>query len=671
MMMFFGNVENDEKDQKGRKNRLEERKKKSPKISEQKEEESSKSKHKRPQQARPRGIVAWAWNNESSGNSFDDDDSDSCDKPGAIAVPGFSSSGSRGRRQQERQHHCEDPGDAEEPPILVAKIVHETDDTDDELYKKSGNMIDEKEKKRIEQQAKQDVRLKVYGEAVEAEAADFDAEARRKRLHYILSFGGLLVLLLVAGGIGLAFAFKAQSQSEQTVESPRTIPTASPTIQPPIFAPPASIDLILPNNVCENAFDIATTIGEPFFGNMTNAEVAPVDTCGDIFRNGVGVWYVLDGSTTNDVDGVLRRYRASTCDNSFDTQISIFKGECGKLQCLAGNDQTKFCGNGDQSLVVFATEPNTKYYIYMHARRQAHNVFQLSVDEFESNDDCDTSTPLEFLNSFSTPSRFGSTRGATTKNNQCSLGSIPSLPANAPGVWYSVVGTEVDFGYGEYMTVVFESVNSNNGFSPRVFVYEGGSDEGCGSLTCVSSTGKEWPAEEGVTYYILIYGNQAGSEGDFRITIERSDTRAPTPSPTYPIADGFAHPCFSASSLFPGDMRVDSTAFRRDFPMDTCGNLVFNTSPGVWYEVAGTGNVLTASTCESTSNFDTQISVFRGSCFDDIFECIDGNDQACGGDQSSVSWFSEIGTSYYVIGKFPFVRKKVKTTPALTSALCS
>ena len=59
------------------------------------------------------------------------------------------------------------------------------------------------------------------------------------------------------------------------------------------------------------------------------------------------------------------------------------------------------------------------------------------------------------------------------------------------------------------------------------------------------------------------------------------------------------------------------------------------------------GKALTVSTC-GTSDLDTQISVFRGSC--DSLECVDGNDQACG-DQSSVSWFSEPGELYIILGK--------------------
>jgi hypothetical protein len=60
-----------------------------------------------------------------------------------------------------------------------------------------------------------------------------------------------------------------------------------------------------------------------------------IQVCGTVRSNGKGVWYALEGD-----DG---RWLASTCNNTrFDTQISIYKGSCGRLECVAANDQQ--CG---------------------------------------------------------------------------------------------------------------------------------------------------------------------------------------------------------------------------------------------------------------------------------------------------------------------------------------
>lgn len=56
-------------------------------------------------------------------------------------------------------------------------------------------------------------------------------------------------------------------------------------------------------------------------------------------------------------------------------------------------------------------------------------------------------------------------------------------------------------------------------------------------------------------------------------------------------------------------------------------DLLCNTSPGVhgvWYKFIGTGDEITLTTCHPSTNFDTQIHVYTGSCTD--FECLAGND---------------------------------------------
>jgi hypothetical protein len=64
---------------------------------------------------------------------------------------------------------------------------------------------------------------------------------------------------------------------------------------------------------------------------------------------------------------------------------------------------------------------------------------------------------------------------------------------------------------------------------------------------------------------------------------------------------------------------------------------------GIWYTVIGDGGQITASLCGSA--YDTQIGIFTGSC--GAFTCVAGNDDSCGL-QSSVSWNSTNGTTYYI-----------------------
>ena len=78
----------------------------------------------------------------------------------------------------------------------------------------------------------------------------------------------------------------------------------------------------------------------------------------------------------------------------------------------------------------------------------------------------------------------------------------------------------------------------------------------------------------------------------------------------------------------------------------TCGTT--HTAPDVWYTVTGTGNTMTASTC-NMANYDTKISIFCAECED--LTCIAGNDDGtgCSGFSSEVSWPSSSGVEYKVM----------------------
>ena len=78
-------------------------------------------------------------------------------------------------------------------------------------------------------------------------------------------------------------------------------------------------------------------------------------------------------------------------------------------------------------------------------------------------------------------------------------------------------------------------------------------------------------------------------------------------------------------------------------PEQLCGELV--TAPGVWYSLVGEGALVTVGLCDGT-DFDTRISVFRGSC--DDLECVGGNDDFCSL-QSAYEWLAEDGVEYYIL----------------------
>ena len=78
-----------------------------------------------------------------------------------------------------------------------------------------------------------------------------------------------------------------------------------------------------------------------------------------------------------------------------------------------------------------------------------------------------------------------------------------------------------------------------------------------------------------------------------------------------------------------------------------CGGTA--TQPGVWYSVAGNGQIMTASLC-GTATWDSRIQIFSGANCNTI-TCVGGNDDggpACAGGPASFQWTSVVGVNYYI-----------------------
>ncbi len=106
--------------------------------------------------------------------------------------------------------------------------------------------------------------------------------------------------------------------------------------------------------------------------------------------------------------------------------------------------------------------------------------------------------------------------------------------------------------------------------------------------------------------------------------------------------------CSGAIAMSCGDSvagtTVDATI---DSSAPACGPSI--TSPGVWYtldDTSGMAGEITFSMCDGTTNFDTKISVYTGSC--SALVCVDGNDDSCGL-QSSVTVPSNGNTKFYIL----------------------
>ncbi|MDQ3047148.1 MAG: T9SS type A sorting domain-containing protein [Bacteroidota bacterium] len=68
-------------------------------------------------------------------------------------------------------------------------------------------------------------------------------------------------------------------------------------------------------------------------------------------------------------------------------------------------------------------------------------------------------------------------------------------------------------------------------------------------------------------------------------------------------------------------------------------------SNGVWYSVVGNGNQFTLTTCGGTTNYDTYLAVYTGTCASLVGVAV--NDDACGA-SSSVTFCTTVGVTYSI-----------------------
>ena len=180
-------------------------------------------------------------------------------------------------------------------------------------------------------------------------------------------------------------------------------------------------------------------------------------------------------------------------------------------------------------------------------------------------------------------------------------------------------------------------------YDTMLTVYEGS----CGGLICVRGN-DDFPgcgfqsraiidSEAGQSYYVLVHG-YGDTTGTFAFYVGPED-------------DLYNDKCIDGVEVRPGDyVEGDTDLASYDFTEPgQCDLSVDFGGPTVWYHAVGTGGTLTISLCHPATDYDTQISVFVGSCFQP--SCLGGNDDSsfteCGR-TSEFSWLSELFANYYI-----------------------
>jgi len=271
------------------------------------------------------------------------------------------------------------------------------------------------------------------------------------------------------------------------------------------------------NDDCASAETLA--IGSTVSGSTQGMAPDATFECGTADNASPAVWYSLVGNGNFVV--------LSLCDpgTTFDTKLHVYKGGCGALECVAGNDDGPgVCANpAFHSEVRLAANFGVTYQIkvYGFGAGDFGDFVLRATDTGEviplpsPNETCVEAIALDF-SGFPTAVVTGSTALNLTdpENDECG-------DSTSPGIWYSLTGNGA--------TITASTCGAAN-FDTLLSVFSGA----CDALTCVvanDDTGGcagatsvvSWDSEIGVEYSILVHGFRDFS-GNFTLTVTR-----PTP----------------------------------------------------------------------------------------------------------------------------------------------
>lgn len=214
-----------------------------------------------------------------------------------------------------------------------------------------------------------------------------------------------------------------------------------------------------------------------------------------------GVWYRIDESTLTPGSRLV----ASTClpATDFSAAVSVYTGTCDELVCVATADELSICGESRSA--EWRSAPGDSYYILVHGSGEWETGrFGLSVVvEFQQppNDECIQAAEVG----------IGQVMQGSTDYAGKDDAPLCIIPVQAPGVWYRVTP--------ENATGLRADLSSD--YAGAVSIYS----ETCRDLACVtgSSDSVYWAAKAGVTYYILVHGQNQDIAGSFELTLSAFD----------------------------------------------------------------------------------------------------------------------------------------------------
>jgi hypothetical protein len=331
-----------------------------------------------------------------------------------------------------------------------------------------------------------------------------------------------------------------------------------------------------------------------------------------------------------------------------DTLLAVYDGDCDTLTELACDDDS---GPGLLSELCVSELTIGETYLVQVASYPGAALGRITIDlECPGPcavpcDDCDEACPIPCGGSMTVDNTNAGTDPLDPEFPCAFFGSQQGVGT----LWFTFVATATSAKIDTNASLVGDTLLAvYSGTCGALTELACSDDEGVGLLSEVCVEG----LTIGQTYYIQAASFSIFDTGEITVTVE------------CPCPGGFPNDeCETAIALgpLPASVTFDNTGATDDI-VDPCG--VFS-GPfyNVWYTVVGTGNTLTATTCNAGNMVtDTKISVFCLDCATPV--CVGGNDDqqpfgSCGFNafDSTVSWCSQAGATYFItVGTFsPFV----------------
>ncbi|MCB9290722.1 MAG: T9SS type A sorting domain-containing protein [Lewinellaceae bacterium] len=227
-------------------------------------------------------------------------------------------------------------------------------------------------------------------------------------------------------------------------------------------------------------------------------------------------------------------------------------------------------------------------------------------------------------------------------NQGASDDSLPSCGLTSPGktVWYKIIGT----GWEMTATTCFPATD----FDSQIGIFTGS----CDNLSCIAGNNDDpacsewslnstvsWASTFGQTYYVVVAG-LSGLTGNFDLQV---DCVAPPLASSLSLTNNTS--CDKARLITCGTDNISWNNINgKAASLPACAP--FSADSLVWYSIIGIDGDITVSTCHDSTDFDTQIGVFTGTCSN--LTCVSSDDNSCG-DDATVTWTSTAGQNYYIV----------------------